>query len=475
MKTQAINHIKSIIMKKSILIISCLFITTISFAQSQSINYKAIIKDGSGNLVVNQMIGVQFTILSNAVNVYKETHPVTTDNNGLIMLKIGTGNTTDVYSDVDWKTLDHTLNVQVDTGSGLVDMGTTQLMSVPYAHVAGNVSGLETLDEGNGVGYRLKDKDATNYGDIGENAVDLSNSESTSTTYGAIGNYSTALGNITTASGFGSMSLGVATKAESYYSMAIGALNIGGGNPISWDPIDPLFEVGNGFSTPSNAFTILKNGKVGVGEHQPSGFLEVKATNTPNQPNINIVHQGTTGARINFSNTDTTNGNVWTLYGDTNDTDANSVFNIFHPNAGNIVKIKGDGQVDIKGDLSVTGSAKIGVSGVAISEVIKLTGLTYRAQGQSGDVGSNSIPYPSGYDWENTYVVSFKVKSRVGGGQGGINWYTTSGNYNSGDDQSIHIDLGYDPNPANPAYIKLKISDPQYEGAAYVLILMKID
>ncbi len=465
MKPKAINQFRTLRQLFIILLVT-LSSSTFLYSQSNSINYKAIIKDNSGNPIINQTVGIQFTILSNSVNVYQETHPATTDANGLVILNIGTGNTSDVYSDIDWKTYDHTLNVQVDIGSGSVDMGTTSFNMVPYAHAAGNVSGLEALDEGNGIGWRLKGKDEANYGDIGLNAVDLSDSQEASTIYGATGNNSTALGFFSTASGFGSMSLGAGVKAESYLSTAMGVYNIGGGSPISWDPIDPLFEVGNGFSVPNNALTILKNGKVGIGEHQPTGYLEVKAFNSGDQPNINLIHEGTTGARINFSNTDTTNGNVWTLYGDTNDTDANSVFNIYHPNAGNIVKVKGDGQVDIKGDLSVTGTTKIGVSGVAISEIIKLTGVT-------DGTGTATIPYPAGYDWENTYVVSVKVRSTVGGS--GVTWYTSLGNYSSGNGQSVYVNLLEFANPDDTDSILLKVSDSQYIGGVFSLVLMKID
>jgi len=37
------------------------------------------------------------------------------------------------FDNIDWGIDDHYLNVQIDTGSGLVDMGTTQFMAVPYA------------------------------------------------------------------------------------------------------------------------------------------------------------------------------------------------------------------------------------------------------------------------------------------------------------------------------------------------------
>ncbi len=486
MKPKAINQFR-ILKQLLVILFITLYSSTCLYAQSNSINYKAIIKDGSGNVVANQMVGVQFIILSNTVNVYQEIHPATTDANGLVILNIGTGNTSDVYSDIDWETYDHTLNVQVDTGSGLVDLGTTTFNMVPYANAAGNVSGLEALDEGNGIGWRIKERDPANYGNIGEKAVDLSYNSVASTTKGATGListafggyntasgiYSTAMGNNTLAFGYYSTSLGASTKAEAYGSTAIGRYNIGGGTKGNIIVTDPLFEVGNGVdnATRSNALTILHNGKVGIGEHQPTGYLEVKAFNSNAQPNVNLIHKGATGARINFTNTDTTNGNVWTLYGDTNDIDANSIFNIYHPNAGNIVKVRGNAKVEVIGDLSVSGTTKIGSSGAAISEIIKLTGVTGGVGG--GSTGSNSIPYPPGYDWENTYVVSFKVRSTVGA-QGGVSWYTSLGNYSSGDSQSVYVNLGGGGNGTNDN-ITLKISDSQYIGAAYVLILMKID
>lgn len=97
------------------------------------------------------------------------------------------------------------------------------------------------------------------------------------------------------------------------------------------------------------AQSIFTNGKVGIGENNPDGFLEVTANNTATEPNLNLVDIGNSGARINFTNTGTTNGNTWTLFGDTNDTDANSVFNIYHSNTGNIIQIRGNGDVGFGG------------------------------------------------------------------------------------------------------------------------------
>jgi len=294
----------------------------------QGINYKAIVKDGGGNIVANQNISIQFQILKGAglSLQYQETHNPITDANGIVIVNIGKGSIdSGVYADIDWSTDDHFLNVQIDTGSGLTDLGTTQFMAVPYAlqaSKASNVTGLEALDEGNGIGWRLIGRDPTSYGSLGLDAKDLSYSNATSTIFGATGDYSMALGafteasgdyslatgnstkslaqmstamgansiasgTISTALGWGTMasgnyamSMGIATKAESYVSNVLGRYNIGGGTPNSWIESDPLFEIGNGASDVSrtNALTVLKNGTIMAPEFS---VAEIETTGNP--------------------------------------------------------------------------------------------------------------------------------------------------------------------------------------------------
>ena len=64
--------------------------------------------------------------------LHNERHTATKDANGLIVLIIGQGTTSNVFDDIEWGRLVHFLNVKMDTGSGLVDLGTTQFEAVPY-------------------------------------------------------------------------------------------------------------------------------------------------------------------------------------------------------------------------------------------------------------------------------------------------------------------------------------------------------
>ncbi|MCB0427415.1 MAG: tail fiber domain-containing protein [Flavobacteriaceae bacterium] len=209
--------------KKLVLIIA-LLITTIGFSQN-GINYKAMIKDNSGTVIANQSVDLQFSILegSSQINVYTETHTATTDGSGIVIVNVGEGTpSSGTYANINWDNGEHYLNVQVDTGSGMVDMGTTQFKTVPYALNAANVSGLEQLDEGNGLGWRLKGRDPNNFGNLGLGAIDFSYSSVPSSTLGATGNYSTTFGYDNTASGGASLSSGYSSQATGEYSTAMG-------------------------------------------------------------------------------------------------------------------------------------------------------------------------------------------------------------------------------------------------------------
>ena len=121
-------------MKRVTLALLLLFsITTIA---QQGINYKAVIKDGAGVVLSNTPIPeVRFIILDGGGSaVYEETHTPTTDTNGIVILNIGEGTpVSGDFSALDWSSTNHELNVKIDTGGGLQDMGETPFKMVPYA------------------------------------------------------------------------------------------------------------------------------------------------------------------------------------------------------------------------------------------------------------------------------------------------------------------------------------------------------
>lgn len=129
--------------------------------------------------------------------------------------------------------------------------------------------GLERLNEGNGFGYRLGEKAPANYGDIGLNAVDLSNSISSSAVNGATGETSFAAGQDTKASGNVSYANGLGVFSRSYGETATGLFSTDY-VPTSTTAVnanDRVFNVGNGTANNNrtDAFTILKSGATGIG------------------------------------------------------------------------------------------------------------------------------------------------------------------------------------------------------------------
>ena len=131
-------------MKKLITLLA--FVTTITiFAQApQGFNYQATVRNSAGALIVSQNVYFKFNVMLNSqtsVPVFTETHYVPTDDLGQVNLVIGQGTaTTGTFSTINWGTGNYYLGIELNTGSGYVAMGTTQLLSVPYALYA-NSSG----------------------------------------------------------------------------------------------------------------------------------------------------------------------------------------------------------------------------------------------------------------------------------------------------------------------------------------------
>jgi hypothetical protein len=123
-------------MRKNILLFLIIGFSVVVTAQPpQLIPYQAIARDNSGNPVLNQNIGLRFSIhdqtISGAV-VWQESQTVVSNNLGIIVTALG--GTTQLTS-VDWGSGAKFLQVEMDIagGTNYLDMGTQQMMSVPYA------------------------------------------------------------------------------------------------------------------------------------------------------------------------------------------------------------------------------------------------------------------------------------------------------------------------------------------------------
>jgi hypothetical protein len=136
-------------MKKTLSTLLSVLFCAITFAQSvpQGINYQAVARDASGEVLSNDTLTIQFSVISDIATSavsWQETHIVSTNDYGLYTAIIGQGTATSVGSSatfdvIDWGASNHLLKVEVDFGGGIfVDMGTTAFMSVPYALSSGS-------------------------------------------------------------------------------------------------------------------------------------------------------------------------------------------------------------------------------------------------------------------------------------------------------------------------------------------------
>ncbi|MBN2730076.1 MAG: tail fiber domain-containing protein [Bacteroidales bacterium] len=135
-------------MKRSVFTLIMMALMSIAtFAQSpDAINFQAVARDGAGTLLATQTIDVRISIYSGAgasTLEYQETHNVTTNAYGQFSLKIGEGAVVSgTFANLVWGSDEHHLQVELDNGSGYVDLGTNQLISVPYAMNARTAEGL---------------------------------------------------------------------------------------------------------------------------------------------------------------------------------------------------------------------------------------------------------------------------------------------------------------------------------------------
>ena len=123
---------------KKLFTLLALLITLITTAQApQGFNYQATVRNSSGNLIVNQNVLFKFNIMLNSqtsLPVYSETHQAPTDDLGQVNIVIGTGTPTiGTFSTINWANGSYFLGIELNTGANFVAMGTTQLLSVPYA------------------------------------------------------------------------------------------------------------------------------------------------------------------------------------------------------------------------------------------------------------------------------------------------------------------------------------------------------
>ncbi len=188
------------------------------------------------------------------------------------------------------------------------------------------------------------------------------------------GENATAIGYTTEASSFASTALGYGTIARGYACTAVGYYNtsITIDTQTAITSTSPLFIVGNGTDTyhRTNAFVVLKNGNVGIGNNNPQANLVVNDNET--DPIIQLQQFGDDIGFVQVS------GNNLRLGTNASNTTGNVVIRV---NGGDRFTVFGNGNATLTGTLTQNSDARF-KSNIrplthALSTVMKLNGYRY--------------------------------------------------------------------------------------------------
>ena len=151
-------------MKNYLSIVILLFLGLSLNAQApQGFNYQATVRNSAGELIIKSNVYFKFNVIQGsqtAVPIFTETHYVPTDDLGQVNLAIGQGTpSTGTFSELDWSLGSYYLGIElsINGANDYLAMGTTQLLSVPYALYAENSgSGSNTLPDGQNIGDSIR-------------------------------------------------------------------------------------------------------------------------------------------------------------------------------------------------------------------------------------------------------------------------------------------------------------------------------
>ncbi|CAL2082433.1 conserved exported hypothetical protein [Tenacibaculum sp. 190524A05c] len=147
------NICNSICLKRWNSFLFLFLFSLIAYAQTpEGFNYQSVVRDASGDVISSSAVGVQFKLHQTTASgtvVYTETHTPTTNAYGVFNVVVGQGTTTDDFSSIDWSADSYFIEVSIDAtgGTTYVSMGTTQLLSVPYALQAKYVENGDNLGD----------------------------------------------------------------------------------------------------------------------------------------------------------------------------------------------------------------------------------------------------------------------------------------------------------------------------------------
>lgn len=144
---------KQYLIKISIGLYFILFVALSGIAQTpQAFKYQAVIRYSDGGIIQNQVVDIKISILAGSPvgnAVYSETHNVATNDIGIANINIGQGEImSGDFTSINWGENVYFIQTDIDlTGTqDFAFIGTSQLLSVPYALYAANAVNVDDAD-----------------------------------------------------------------------------------------------------------------------------------------------------------------------------------------------------------------------------------------------------------------------------------------------------------------------------------------
>jgi trimeric autotransporter adhesin len=257
-------------MKKIYILLLFLITLTISAQAPQGFNYQATVRNNAGALMINKNVTFKFNVMKDtqtSVPIFSETHYVPTDDLGAVNLVIGKGTATSgTFATIDWATGTYYLGIELNTGNGFVAMGTSQLLSVPYALYAtksGNgtsIGDISTSSNPKGAtitsgALSLTPADANNGGILTTGSQTIAGTKTFSS--------DVTVNGITVGKGAGQINSNIAIGIDAIKSNTTGEFNIGIGIESIKSNSDGKYNVGVGSKTLKNNTTGISNTAIG--------------------------------------------------------------------------------------------------------------------------------------------------------------------------------------------------------------------
>ena len=210
---------------------------------------------------------------------------------------------------------------------------------------------LASVTENSNTGVRLSTSNASNHGNIGSNAVDLTYQWASSSTRGATGISSTAMGQVTTASGNSSTAMGYITTASGAYSTVMGEGGTASGSAST----------AMGRSTTASGYSSTAMGYITIASGYSSTAMGAN-TSASDYASLVIGQYNSSGSSV------TNNANSFNT--------ANTAFVIGNGTASNAksdaFKVMFNGDTTVSNDLTVSGDVVISSDARLKSNIVSL-------------------------------------------------------------------------------------------------------